>query len=195
MGCRPWVDALHTCDAALAACSFSACGACSQLGPEWHTLLDSTGASQLCNSYDCMPAMHGRCSGVCGLNEHRPGCLLRAPVVQGGDLRQALTQAPAELHWYCKGASVALDIIKGLHFLHKHMVSATHCRHQFTVLCAQVFADKFDCALGSSAELSHSLNLKWVVASHPANVGPCCGYYAIGDPIVCTAMLQQPLAV
>ncbi|DBB13762.1 TPA: hypothetical protein ACH3X3_000769 [Trebouxia sp. C0006] len=40
----------------------------------------------------------------------------------GGDLRQALTQAPAELHWYNKGASVALDIIKGLHFLHKHMV-------------------------------------------------------------------------
>ncbi|DBA72728.1 TPA: hypothetical protein ACH3X2_010124 [Trebouxia sp. C0005] len=40
----------------------------------------------------------------------------------GGDLRHALTQAPAELHWYNKGASVALDIIKGLHFLHKHMV-------------------------------------------------------------------------
>ena len=43
-------------------------------------------------------------------------------VIQGGDLRQALTEAPAELHWYNKGAPVVLDIIKGLHFLHKHMV-------------------------------------------------------------------------
>ena len=43
--------------------------------------------------------------------------------MQGGDLRQALTQAPAQLHWYNKGASVALDIIKGLHFLHKHKVT------------------------------------------------------------------------
>ena len=43
--------------------------------------------------------------------------------VQGGDLRQALTQAPAQLHWYNQGASVALDIIKGLHFLHKHKVT------------------------------------------------------------------------
>lgn len=42
--------------------------------------------------------------------------------MEGGDLRQALTEAPAELHWYNKGAPVALDIIKGLHFLHKHMV-------------------------------------------------------------------------
>ncbi|KAL3136950.1 hypothetical protein ABBQ32_006555 [Trebouxia sp. C0010 RCD-2024] len=42
--------------------------------------------------------------------------------MEGGDLRQALTQAPAQLHWYNKGASVALDIIKGLHFLHKHKV-------------------------------------------------------------------------
>ena len=43
--------------------------------------------------------------------------------MQGGDLRQALTQAPAQLHWYNKGASVALDIVKGLHFLHKHKVT------------------------------------------------------------------------
>ena len=43
-------------------------------------------------------------------------------IIQGGDLRQAMTQAPAELHWYNKGCSVALDIIKGLHFLHRHMV-------------------------------------------------------------------------
>lgn len=62
--------------------------------------------------------------------------------MQGGDLRQALTQAPAQLHWYNKGASVALDIIKGLHFLHKHKVTAIsrlagfcaalHCRYTAT---------------------------------------------------------------
>ena len=51
-------------------------------------------------------------------------------IMQGGDLRQALTQAPAELHWHNKGASVALDIIKGLHFLHKHMV-----RQQYLARC------------------------------------------------------------
>ena len=44
---------------------------------------------------------------------------------QGGDLRQALqsSEGKQQLHWYKTGSVVALDIIKGLHFLHSHSVS------------------------------------------------------------------------
>ena len=44
---------------------------------------------------------------------------------QGGDLRQALqsSEGKQQLHWYKKGSAIALDIIKGLHFLHSHSVS------------------------------------------------------------------------
>ncbi|DBA93955.1 TPA: ubiquitin-protein ligase E3 Brl2 [Trebouxia sp. C0004] len=43
--------------------------------------------------------------------------------MQGGDLRQAL-QGPwaASLIWYNKGAKIALDVIKGLHFLHQNRI-------------------------------------------------------------------------
>lgn len=45
-------------------------------------------------------------------------------MLQGGDLRQAL-QGPlaASLTWYNKGGKLALDVIKGLHFLHCNRVS------------------------------------------------------------------------
>ncbi len=44
--------------------------------------------------------------------------------VQGGDLKQALRgPLSATLSWYNKGAQIALDVIKGLHFLHCHGVS------------------------------------------------------------------------
>jgi len=45
--------------------------------------------------------------------------------MQGGDLQnalKALATAPA-LSWYNRGAQIALDIIKGLHFLHSNNVS------------------------------------------------------------------------
>ncbi len=44
---------------------------------------------------------------------------------QGGDLYQALqsSEGKQQLHWYKKGSIVALDIIKGLHFLHSNSVS------------------------------------------------------------------------
>lgn len=41
--------------------------------------------------------------------------------MQGGDLKQALRgPLSATLSWYNKGAQIALDVIKGLHFLHCH---------------------------------------------------------------------------
>lgn len=45
---------------------------------------------------------------------------------QGGDLKSALQTAAGreKLQWHRQGSSVALDIIKGLHFLHAHKVSA-----------------------------------------------------------------------
>ena len=44
--------------------------------------------------------------------------------LQGGDLRHALTNCSnGELKWHNKGATIALDIVRGLHFLHSHGVS------------------------------------------------------------------------
>ncbi|DBB12705.1 TPA: hypothetical protein ACH3X3_005482 [Trebouxia sp. C0006] len=41
--------------------------------------------------------------------------------MQGGDLKQALRgPLSATLSWYNKGAQIALDVIKGVHFLHCH---------------------------------------------------------------------------
>ena len=45
--------------------------------------------------------------------------------IQGGDLRHALKglgSRAAQLRWHNKGAHIALDVIKGLHFLHSHGV-------------------------------------------------------------------------
>ncbi len=46
--------------------------------------------------------------------------------MQGGDSRHALkglgSKAAAQLRWHNKGAHIALDVIKGLHFLHTHGV-------------------------------------------------------------------------
>ena len=48
--------------------------------------------------------------------------------VQGGNLRKALQFAEGrqQLNWYCKGSNIALDIIRGLQFLHSQSVSALH---------------------------------------------------------------------
>jgi serine/threonine protein kinase len=43
--------------------------------------------------------------------------------MEGGDLREALNDDPnGELRWYRRGQSIALDIARGLHFLHSHDV-------------------------------------------------------------------------
>ena len=54
-------------------------------------------------------------------------------MLQGGDLRAALTSNPTSpaLRWYNSGAQIALDIIKGLHFLHSHKVSCCSACHFF----------------------------------------------------------------
>ena len=49
--------------------------------------------------------------------------LLLVVVVQGGDLRAALTADRAgDLGWYRRGKSIALDVLRGLHFLHANHV-------------------------------------------------------------------------
>ena len=48
-------------------------------------------------------------------------CILQ--YMAGGDLRDALDKDKrTELVWYCKGYQIALDIARGLHFLHSHDV-------------------------------------------------------------------------
>ena len=45
-------------------------------------------------------------------------------LLEGGDLRKALSGPRAEeLRWYKKGQVIALDIARGLHFLHSNRVS------------------------------------------------------------------------
>ena len=59
---------------------------------------------------------------LAGLCEGHTAC--PAVMLQGGDLKQAL-RGPyrTALGWYNKGAKVALEVMKGLHFLHCHGVS------------------------------------------------------------------------
>lgn len=60
---------------------------------------------------------------------------MHALFLQGGNLRQALTDSSdGELKWDKKGATIALDIVRGLHFLHSHGVGHYSCTvpHCFT---------------------------------------------------------------
>ncbi|KAL3150426.1 hypothetical protein ABBQ32_000262 [Trebouxia sp. C0010 RCD-2024] len=59
--------------------------------------------------------------GSCNLNGK---ISLVLELMEGGDLNNALRMnlAAPELSWYNRGARIALDIIKGLHFLHSHNV-------------------------------------------------------------------------
>ena len=59
------------------------------------------------------------------------GRVLRGPAraqvlefMEGGDLRQALSspEAPERYHWNNLGQHVALDVVRGLHFLHRNKV-------------------------------------------------------------------------
>lgn len=44
-------------------------------------------------------------------------------LLQGGDLRAALTNdSKGELSWYQRGKGIAMDIVRGLHFLHANHV-------------------------------------------------------------------------
>ena len=52
-----------------------------------------------------------------------------AEYMEGGDLRAALNDDPeGELRWYNRGQSIALDIARGLHFLHSHDVRSRRGR-------------------------------------------------------------------
>ena len=54
----------------------------------------------------------------------------------GGDLRAALDKdGRRELVWDRRGQSVALDIARGLHFLHSHGVSTRLSASVFPTLC------------------------------------------------------------
>jgi hypothetical protein len=51
-----------------------------------------------------------------------PHPMLILEFMEGGDLRTALTQAPEELAWASKGKQIAMDIARGLVYLHSQKV-------------------------------------------------------------------------
>ncbi|DBB04569.1 hypothetical protein WJX77_008736 [Trebouxia sp. C0004] len=58
--------------------------------------------------------------GTCPLGSQT---MLVLEYMEGGDLRHALTNSSnGELQWRKKGAVIALDLVRGLHFLHSHGV-------------------------------------------------------------------------
>ncbi|KAL3148304.1 hypothetical protein ABBQ38_013768 [Trebouxia sp. C0009 RCD-2024] len=58
-----------------------------------------------------------------GTCPHGNQSMLVLEYMEGGNLRQALTNnSDGALKWHNKGASIALDIVRGLHFLHSHGV-------------------------------------------------------------------------
>ena len=64
--------------------------------------------------------------------------LLGLEYMQGGDLREAIqkdfdSQPPKKFGWYGKGAKIALDVAKGLVFLHANKASPRiHCNAEWT---------------------------------------------------------------
>ena len=73
--------------------------------------------------------MEGRQHRLCRFRLHRCACagfcvsppMLVLEFMEGGDMWSAL-RGPhrEELQWYGRGRSLALDIARGLHFLHEH---------------------------------------------------------------------------
>ena len=61
--------------------------------------------------------------------------------MEGGDLRQALSspEAPERYHWNHLGQHVALDVVRGLHFLHRNKVPcAFRCPQSCGLVCSSV---------------------------------------------------------
>ena len=67
---------------------------------------------------------------------------------QGGDLRAALSSdLTGELRWYNRGQHIALDVARGLHYLHSHDVRAACNKHHLNSSSAA-------CLHGSTGECS-----------------------------------------
>ena len=62
-----------------------------------------------------------RCTALLGQHNACACCL------QGGDLRKALTEHSAELRWWLKGKRIAMDVARGLAYLHSQRVM--HGKH------------------------------------------------------------------
>ena len=70
--------------------------------------------------YSCVLHSKAGQTHCCETSSNVAGCWW-----QGGDLKYALKglgDRPKQLQWYRQGSSIALDIIKGIHFLHMHRV-------------------------------------------------------------------------
>ena len=69
--------------------------------------------------------------------KHRPACqLLRMQLLEGGDVRHALSGSRGgEFAWYGHGRSIALDVARGLHFLHSSGVIHRGETQGFSLCC------------------------------------------------------------
>ncbi|KAK9805505.1 hypothetical protein WJX72_001765 [[Myrmecia] bisecta] len=92
--------------------------------------------------------------------------------MEGGDLRQAMASARgAELRWCRKGQMVALDIARGLHFLHTHKVMHSDLKTGNVLLTRD-----FHCAKIGDVGLARIMSSQYL--SMTASVGGTFAYAA-----------------
>ncbi len=73
-------------------------------------------------SLNALTQTHSITDGNIEMKSNPATCVFQ--YMAGGDLRDALDKDKrTELVWYRKGYQIALDIARGLHFLHSHDVS------------------------------------------------------------------------
>ena len=67
---------------------------------------------------------HGYCECVYWLlnNWHACLCTLPPALQAGGDLRTALSRRREEFKWTGRGRAIAMDLARGLHYLHRRWV-------------------------------------------------------------------------
>lgn len=115
---------------------------------------------------------------------------------QGGDLRAALTaDREGHLGWYRSGKGIALDILRGLHFLH-----ASHVIHRGGSLwrhaCAGfILQGREVCACdvpqASGAARPDPVLVRWHPSAHSGRLHPC-GFLGWLGALQCAAAQPGP---
>lgn len=83
------------------------------------------------------------------------GMMLVTELMEGGDLRAALTaDVEGNLRWWKNGKSIALDVVRGLHFLHSHAVVHRDVKSKNILLTRYLRAKVGDVGLAYIAESS-----------------------------------------
>lgn len=89
-----------------------------------------TATSHCCQCRGRCPALEGWRYSTCALKCRRVSAARPCLLLQGGDLRAALSaDSEGELSWRRKGRPIALDIVGGLCFLHANNVTHRRVDH------------------------------------------------------------------